>query len=138
MNIFGELLDLCARQFSARFRSGKFLVECRDSAFRFGKRQLQLLQSRAALGSIFLDFSGQTGELRQLGFVLFQAPLDFRNRLVGLLDRGVVLFAFVFSVGDVAPRAFGQLRHLLRALAIEFDAAAVRSDFAFQSLHFRS
>ena len=99
---------------------------------------MQLLQLRRALGAIFLDFSGQTGEVSQLGFFFFQLPLDFRDRVVGLLDLSGVLFAFFLRVANVALCAFHQLGEFFRTQPIELNSAAVRCDFAFQSLHLRA
>ena len=96
------------------------------------------MQPRTALGAIFLDFAGQTREPDQLGFFFAQVPLDFCNRVVRLLDFSGVLFAFLFSVGDLAPRALDELSKVIRALSIELNSAAVRANFAFQSLHFRA
>ena len=136
MDFVSELLDLFARQFAARFRSGEFLLKRRNSAFAFGTRELQFLQPRAALNAIFLNFAGEAGELGELGVFVFQVSLDFCDRVVDLLDVGGVLVALGFSIGDVPPRALDQLRKLFCALAIELDATAVRGNFAFQPLHF--
>ena len=62
--------------------------------------------------------------------------LDFRDGTVRLLDLGCLLVAFVFSVSDVAPRAFYQFSQFLRALTVELDAVPVRSNLAVQSLNF--
>ena len=132
------MFDLCVGQFAARLRSRAFLLDRQDSASGFRQRQLQLLQPRTALGAIFLDFAGQTRELDQLGFFFAQVPLDFCNRVVRLLDFSGVLFAFLFSVGDLAPRALDELSKVIRALSIELNSAAVRANFAFQSLHLRA
>ena len=53
-----------------------------------------------------------------------------------MLDLGCLLVAFVFSLSDVAPRAFNQFSQFLCALTVELDAVAVRSNLAVQSLNF--
>ena len=105
MDFVSELLDLFARQFAARFRSGEFLLKRRNSAFAFGTRELQFLQPRAALNAIFLNFAGEAGELGELGVFVFQVSLDFCDRVVDLLDVGGVLFALRFSIGRDAVMA---------------------------------
>jgi hypothetical protein len=57
---------------------------------------------------------------------------------IRLFDLRCLLGAFVFSLNDIAPRAFDQLRQFLRALTVEFDAVAVRGNLAVQSLNFRT
>ena len=138
LNFFGELFDLRPRRFAARFRSGEFVFECRDSAFGFGKRQLQFLEPRAPLGAIFLDFRSETVQSGQLAFLFFQVPLNFCDPVIGLLDLSGVLFAFLSSLGHLAPGALDQFGDLVRALSIELNAATVRSDFTFQLLYFRA
>ena len=58
--------------------------------------------------------------------------------MVGLLDLCNVLFALLLSLGYLAPRTLGKLGELFCPLPIKLDAAPVRGDFAFQSLHFRA
>ena len=58
--------------------------------------------------------------------------------MVGLLDLSGMLLAFFFRVTDVALRALDQLGAFFRTLPIELNAAAVRGDFTFQSLHLRT
>ena len=99
---------------------------------------MQLLQLRAALVATFLQCCGQTGKLGELGFFLLQLPLDLCDGLISLLNRNGVLFAFLFSLRNVASRAFNEVAEFFRALPIELHAAAVRSDFTFQSLHLRA
>ena len=55
-----------------------------------------------------------------------------------MLDLSGVLLAFFLSVVDVALRAFDQLGAFFRAQPIELNAAAMRCDFAFHSLHLRA
>jgi len=132
------VFTLSAGQFSSRFRSGEFLLERRDAVFGFGQRDLQTLQLCPALGAIFLDLCGQAGEVGQLGFFFFQLPLDFCDGVVGLLDLSGMLLTFFSRVTDVAPRALDQLGKFFRTQPIELNAAAVRGDFTFQSLHLRT
>ena len=49
-----------------------------------------------------------------------------------------MLFAFLFSLGDVAAGALDQIGELLRALLVKIDTATMCGDFAVHPLHLRA
>ena len=88
--------------------------------------------------ALFLHFADLTGEPRQLALFFFQVSFDFYDRVVCLLDLSTLALVFFFGVHDVASRALDQFCDLFGSLPIEFNAAAMRGDFTFQSLYLRA
>ena len=116
---------------------GDFLFQIGEPVFRFRKRKLEACSACSCASRSRAHFRRALGRFASvpLSFGLEQ-PLGFLEQRVGFVNLALLLRELCFGGGDVALVALDQCAQFLRALAIEFDPAAMRRDLVLQALHF--
>ena len=96
------------------------------------------MQLGLALGALTAQTRSFLGQLRELDSLRFQECVRLLDQRIGFLIWVACSVRLVSAAAMSLRVTLDQLGDLLRALAVEFDPAAMRGHLAVQTLHFRA